>query len=212
MFSTSKFSTGISNILGAHWEVWCERAPVPPRQLQLVRDDGKFRFLSSELADFQLCWCCGLAYWWLWQVCFLSRKNSFQFQLFFNFQNVSSWGITKLDVTLNCQAVFIALFFFFLLLFFCQLWNSKTRRDFKLPDNFHCYEGLCHRLLQVTTEKFWNVIFIQLLISNKFFWISFGHEIGHNFGADHNRESGTVAPYEDAYGHWIQVGTWWKHD
>ena len=56
------------------------------------------------------------------------------------------------------------------------------------------------------------MIFIPLLISNKFFWISFGHEIGHNFGADHNRESGTVAPYEDAYGHWIQVETWWKHD
>ena len=34
---------------------------------------------------------------------------------------------------------------------------------------------------------------------------SFGHEIGHNFGADHNRESNTIAPYEDAYGHWIQV-------
>ena len=32
--------------------------------------------------------------------------------------------------------------------------NSKTRRDFELPDNFHCYEGLCYRLLQVTTEKF----------------------------------------------------------
>ena len=136
----------------------------------------------------------------------------------FNFNSSSTsimWAavaIAKLDVTLNCQAVFVALFFFFLLLFFCQLWNSKTRRDFELPDNFHCHEGLCHGLLQVATDKFWNVIFIYLLISNKFFWISFGHEIGHNFGADHNRESRTVAPYEDAYGHWIKVGTWWKHD
>ena len=56
------------------------------------------------------------------------------------------------------------------------------------------------------------MIFIKLLISKKIVLFSFGHEIGHNFGADHNRESGTVAPYEDAYGHWIQVGMGWKHD
>ena len=38
---------------------------------------------------------------------------------------------------------------------------------------------------------------------------SFGHEVAHNFGADHNREAfqntDFKAPYEDAYGYWIKV-------
>ena len=49
-------------------------------------------------------------------------------------------------------------------------------------------------------------IILSITFLDKIFLSSFGHEIGHNFGADHNRESGTVAPYDDAYGHWIQVG------
>ena len=44
---------------------------------------------------------------------------------------------------------------------------------------------------------------------NEMYLNSFGHEVAHNFGADHNREAfqntDFKAPYEDAYGYWIKV-------
>jgi len=35
-------------------------------------------------------------------------------------------------------------------------------------------------------------------------YYSFGHEIGHNFGADHNQEAGGEGAYPDGHGYWIQ--------
>ena len=83
---------------------------------------------------------------------------------------------------------------------YIQLWDCKTRCDLKLPLRLDCHKRLCHWLLQVTnmTSTAYGS-HMNMLLS------SFGHEIGHNFGADHNRESNTVAPYEDAYGHWIHL-------
>ena len=91
-----------------------------------------------------------------------------------------------------------------------QLWDRKTRCDLKLPLHLYRHQRLCHRLLQVNNMAVMypqhQEIILSITFLDKIFLSSFGHEIGHNFGADHNRESGTVAPYDDAYGHWIQVG------